>query len=84
MRDQIYAHTNGEGVDVVIECSGNPHAAAAAPELCVPGGAVVWVGCPTPFPMDIGHMQVRELRTESVFRYAHMYVTPHSLEHTTT
>ena len=73
MRDQINELTHGEGVQVVIECSGNPFAAAASPELCAPGGVVVWVGCPTPVTMDIGHMQVRELRTESVFRYAHMY-----------
>mmetsp|Transcript_144774 Transcript_144774/g.204816 ORF Transcript_144774/g.204816 Transcript_144774/m.204816 type:complete len:386 (+) Transcript_144774:31-1188(+) len=73
MKEQILAQTDGSGVEVVIECSGNPHAAAACPELCAPGGTIVWVGCPTPVTMDIGHMQVRELRTESVFRYAHMY-----------
>jgi len=72
-KEQILEATNGAGVEVVIECSGNPFAAAACPELCAPGGTIVWVGCPTPVTMDIGHMQVRELRTESVFRYAHMY-----------
>jgi D-xylulose reductase len=63
----------GEGAEVIIECSGNPHACAGAAELAAPGGCIVYVGCPTPVTMDIGHMQVRELRTESVFRYAHMY-----------
>lgn len=73
LKQDIYDLTGGDGAEVIIECSGNPHAAAVAAELACPGGAIVWVGCPVPFPMDIGHMQVRELRTESVFRYAHMY-----------
>lgn len=59
MKKQIAEATNGSGVEVVIECSGNPHAAAACPELCAPGGTIVWVGCPTPVLFDIGHMQVR-------------------------
>ena len=58
---------------MIIECSGNEHACAQAALLACPGGTIVWVGCPVPVTMDIGHMQVRELRTESVFRYAHMY-----------
>jgi len=73
LAQRVYDLTGGDGAEVIIECSGNPHACAAAPELACPGGTIVWVGCPTPVTMDIGHMQVRELRTESVFRYAHMY-----------
>jgi len=73
LQDLVNEATNGHGVDVVIECSGNARAAEVCAELCAPGGTIVWVGCPTPITMDIGHMQVRELRTESVFRYAHMY-----------
>lgn len=70
---QVQEHTNGTGVEVCIECSGSVHAAPEAPGVCAPGGTLVWVGCPEPFTIDIGDMLVRELRTESVFRYAHMY-----------
>jgi len=73
LRQQVLDATGGDGAEVIIECSGNPHAAAGAAELAAPGGCIVWVGCPTPFPIDLGHQQVRELRTEAVFRYAHMY-----------
>jgi len=73
MTKQVNEHTNQKGVQVVFECSGNPYAAAEAPNVCSPGGTLVWVGCPVPFLMDIGPMLVRELRTESIFRYAHMY-----------
>ena len=43
-------------------------------QLACPGGAVIFVGCPSnPVPLDTGHMQIRELRTEAIFRYAHVY-----------
>jgi len=73
MTNQINALTQDEGCEVVIECSGSPFAAAEAPHIACPGGTLVFVGCPVPFMMDIGPMLVRELRTESIFRYAHMY-----------
>ena len=57
-----------DGAEVVIECSGNTHAVAGAAELACPGGCLVYVGCPVPTTIDIGMQQVRELRTESVFR----------------
>jgi D-xylulose reductase len=73
LKQDVYALTGGEGAEVVIECSGNPHAAAISAELACPAGVIVYVGCPVPFPIDLGFQQVRELRTEAVFRYAHMY-----------
>lgn len=74
LRDAVLEKTGGWGADIVFECSGNHKAAAAAPELSCPGGVVVFVGCPShPVPLEVGHMQVRELRTESIFRYAHVY-----------
>jgi D-xylulose reductase len=34
----------------------------------------VFVGCPShPTPLSVADMQVRELRTESIFRYANVY-----------
>jgi len=74
LRQAVLDRTDGWGADVIFECSGNHNAAAAAPELSGPGGVVVFVGCPChPVPLEVGHMQVRELRTESIFRYAHVY-----------
>lgn len=63
----------GGGAEVIIECSGNAYAAANSVNFACPAGTVVFVGCPGATNIDIGAMQVKELRTESVFRYAHMY-----------
>lgn len=74
LRETVLKLTDNWGADVVFECSGNHKAAAAAPQLACPGGVLVFVGCPSHLvSLEVGHMQVRELRTESVFRYAHVY-----------
>jgi D-xylulose reductase len=74
MREAVLEKTGGWGADIVFECTGNHKAAASCPELACPGGCVVFVGCPShPVPIEMGHMQVRELRTEAIFRYAHVY-----------
>lgn len=66
--------TDGWGVDVVFECSG---ARAVWPSLLAlprPGGCVVAVGLPVdPVPFDISLASTREIRIETVFRYAHQY-----------
>lgn len=66
--------TNGWGADVVFECSGAAPAILGLPALARPGGTVVLVGMPVdPVPVDIVGLQARELRVETVFRYANMY-----------
>lgn len=46
----------------------------ALPSLARPGGTVVLVGMPVePVPFDIVGMQAKELRIETVFRYANVY-----------
>jgi D-xylulose reductase len=66
--------TDGWGADVVFECSGAAPAVLGLPALARPGGAVVLVGMPVdPVPMDIVSMQAKELRIETVFRYANIY-----------
>lgn len=66
--------TNGWGADVVFECSGAAPAILGLPQLARPGGTVVLVGMPVdPVPVDIVGLQARELRVETVFRYANMY-----------
>lgn len=74
LADAVAASTDGWGADVVMDASGAPRAILEMPALARPGGALVMVGMPTgPVPMDIVAMQVRELRLETVFRYANVY-----------
>ncbi|MBT9385046.1 NAD(P)-dependent alcohol dehydrogenase [Pseudooceanicola sp. CBS1P-1] len=66
--------TDGWGADVVFECSGAAPAVLGVPQLARPGGAVVLVGMPVdPVPVDIVGLQAKELRIETVFRYANVY-----------
>ncbi len=72
--DAVAAATDGWGADVVFECSGAAPAILGMHTLARPGGAVVLVGMPVdPVPVDIVGLQARELRVETVFRYANVY-----------
>lgn len=75
LADAVSKLTDGWGVDVVFECSGNAKAAASVFEpLCPAGGRVVFVGMPLePIRYDVVAAQVKEARVEHVFRYAHVY-----------
>jgi D-xylulose reductase len=66
--------TDDWGADVVFECSGSPKAWEGIADLPRPGGCIVIVGLPVePVPFDVATLTVKELRVESVFRYAHQY-----------
>jgi D-xylulose reductase len=66
--------TDDWGADVVFECSGSPKAWDSITDLPRPGGCIVVVGLPVdPVGFDIASLSVKELRIESVFRYAHQY-----------
>ena len=66
--------TEGWGADVVFECAGAAASIQTALEAAAPAGCVVWVGMPVdPVPVDIVLAQSKELRMETVFRYANMY-----------
>jgi D-xylulose reductase len=59
---------------VVLECAGAQAAMQTALEAVAPAGCVVWVGMPVdPVPVDIVLAQSKEIRMETVFRYANMY-----------
>jgi D-xylulose reductase len=74
MLDVVKRETDGWGADVVFEASGNMDAAKSAFNLACPGGCVVFVGMPgEPVPLLLEEAMVKELRMETVFRYAHMY-----------
>ena len=66
--------TEGWGADIVFECAGAAQSIQTALEVVAPAGCVVWVGMPVdPVPVDIVLAQSKEIRMETVFRYANMY-----------
>ena len=72
--ERIKAETAGWGADVVFEASGSPRVYENLFQLVCPGGAVVLVGMPVdPVPIDIVSAQAKEIRIETVFRYANIY-----------
>ena len=71
---RIRAEPGGWGADVVLECAGAAASVQTALEAVAPAGCVVWVGMPVdPVPVDLVLAQSREIRMETVFRYANMY-----------
>ncbi len=74
LHEVIDERTDGWGVDVVFECSGNEKAAASVFDAVCPGGCVVFVGMPgAQIAYDVVAAQIKEARVEHVFRYAHVY-----------
>ncbi len=72
--DEVARLTDGWGADVVFECSGAKAVWPSLLALARPGGCVVAVGLPVdPVPFDISLASTREIRIETVFRYAHQY-----------
>ncbi|WP_102109945.1 NAD(P)-dependent alcohol dehydrogenase [Oceaniglobus roseus] len=66
--------TGGWGADVVFECAGAAKSVQTALEAVAPAGCVVWVGMPVdPVPFDLVLAQSKEIRMETVFRYANIY-----------
>jgi D-xylulose reductase len=71
---RILKETDGWGVEVVFEATGNPKAAASIFEALCPGGCVVMIGGQSePIAYDAGAAMVREARVENIFRYAHVF-----------
>ncbi|WP_419913757.1 NAD(P)-dependent alcohol dehydrogenase [Hoeflea sp.] len=74
LQDYVAASTDGWGADVVFEASGAGAAILDLPNIVRPGGAAVLVGMPVePVAFDIVGMQAKEVRIETVFRYANIY-----------
>lgn len=66
--------TAGWGAEIVFEASGSAAPFAHICELASPGGTLVLIGMPErPVPFDVVAAQVKELRIEHVFRYAHIF-----------
>ena len=74
LRELVDEQTAGWGADVVFEASGSPLAVQGVFDLVRPGGCVVFIGIPLePVPISIVGIQAKEVRIESVFRYANVY-----------
>jgi len=72
--DEVRKLTDDWGADVVFECSGSPKAWETIMDLPRPGGAIVAVGLPVdPIAFDVSTASTKEIRVETVFRYAHQY-----------
>ena len=72
--DTVARHTDQWGVDVLFEASGSPRVYPTMFDFVRPGGAVVIVGLPIePVEFNVAAAVVKELRIETVFRYANVY-----------
>lgn len=74
LAETVHALTNGWGADVVFEASGSTRAFDGIWDLLCPNGCLVLVGMPPDkVPFDIVAIQAKEIRIESVFRYANIF-----------
>jgi D-xylulose reductase len=75
LAETVSRETAGWGADIVFEATGNQKVFPAMTELACPGGCIVLVGMPAAgtATVDIVGIQVKELRVESVFRYANIF-----------
>ena len=72
--DAVNAATDGWGVDVVFEASGSPRAYDGIQAVLRPGGCLVAIGMPIePVKLDISSIAAKEIRIETVFRYANVF-----------
>ncbi len=66
--------TDGWGVNVIFEATGNEKVIADIFTPLCPGGTVVLIGMPVdPAPIDVVAAQTKEACIKPIFRYAHMY-----------
>jgi D-xylulose reductase len=72
--DAVASATDNWGADIVFEASGSPRAFANLFDVVRPGGAVVLVGLPVePVSLDVPAAISKEVRIETVFRYANIF-----------
>lgn len=74
LKDVVHAETGGWGADVVFEASGSAKAYNGIFDLVRPGGVLVMVGLPVePVTFDVPGAIAKEVRIETVFRYANIF-----------
>lgn len=73
-KQQVLAHTDGWGANIVFEASGASKAIASLVDLCGPGGTIVLVGVPVhENSLDIAGAINKEIEIRTVFRYANVF-----------
>ncbi|RWB26538.1 MAG: NAD(P)-dependent alcohol dehydrogenase [Mesorhizobium sp.] len=71
---EVAAVTAGWGADIIFEASGSPKAFLQLFDSIRPGGCVVLVGMPIePVMFDVVAAAAKEVRIETVFRYANVF-----------
>lgn len=66
--------TDNWGADVVFDAVGIPDSISTALEILRPGGCLVLIGMPgKAVPLDVVAAQIKEIRIETIFRYAHVF-----------
>jgi D-xylulose reductase len=73
LAETVKTLTDGWGANVVFEASGSTRAFEGIFDLLCPGGCLVLVGIPAKVAFDIVAIQAKEVRIESVFRYANIF-----------
>nr|WP_117302670.1 NAD(P)-dependent alcohol dehydrogenase [Paracidobacterium acidisoli] len=72
--EKVAELTGGWGAEAVFEASGSPKAFSNIMEFVAPAGVLILVGMPIePVSFDVVRAQSKEIRIETVFRYANMY-----------
>lgn len=72
--ERVNEVTDGWGADIVFEASGAPQVFNDILKAVRPGGALVLVGLPPDrIPFDVNGAIAREIRIETVFRYANVF-----------
>ena len=70
----VAADTRGWGCEIVFEASGAAAAYRGIDQLLAPGGCLVVIGMPTgPVSIDMSSMASKEIRIETIFRYANVF-----------
>ena len=71
---QVQKLTDGWGVDIVFEASGNPAAVQLGLDMLRPRGTLICIGMSSgPVPFDVVKAQAKEITIRTIFRYAHVY-----------
>ncbi len=74
LTEAVMTETCGWGADIVFEASGSPHVYEDILRIVRPGGAIVLVGLPPDVvSINVNNAIAREVRIETVFRYANVF-----------
>ncbi len=74
LHDEVLIHTQGKGVDILFETSGNPEVFPEIFRHCRRSARAVLIGMMNdPVPIDVPLLQMLGIRIETVFRYRNCF-----------